>query len=207
MALMTSPDVGFDFLTPPAGAPAAAGMTGMQALSYLGPIMGIFGAIQGGFGAYFQAKSQKSNLEFQADMAAINARMAERSAQSILEAGQKEAGVVSMRAGKVMGAQKVSQAARGVQMGVGSAAEEIATTQLMKEQDMLTINANATRQAWAARMQSTNMQNESLLKGTTADSISPFASASASLLASGAAVASSWYKYNKLNDLASVLGV
>lgn len=179
------------------GPPAASGMTGMQALGYLGPIMGIFGAIQGGFGAYYSAKSQKSQLEFQADMAAINARMAEMSAQSILQAGQKEAGAVSMRAGKVLGAQRASQAARGIQAGVGSAAEEIATTQLMKETDMLTINANATRQAWAARMQATNLANESLLKGTTADSISPFASAATSLIGSGSQVASQWYNLLK----------
>ena len=179
------------------GPPAASGMTEMQALGYLGPIMGIFGAIQGGFGAYYSAKSQKSQLEFQADMAAINARMAEMSAQSILQAGQKEAGAVSMRAGKVLGAQRASQAARGIQAGVGSAAEEIATTQLMKETDMLTINANATRQAWAARMQATNLANESLLKGTTADSISPFASAATSLIGSGSQVASQWYNLLK----------
>ena len=99
-----------------------------------------------------------------------------------------------MAAGKVKASQKVSQAARGVQIGVGSAAEEIATTDLMKEADMLTINANATRQAWAARMQATGYASESLMQGTSAESLSPASAAFSSLLTSAAAVAPQWYR-------------
>jgi hypothetical protein len=111
-----------------------------------------------------------------------------------LRAGEQAQSQVAMRAGKVKAAQKVSQAARGVQIGVGSAAEEIATTDLMKEADMLTINANATRQAWAARMQATNYANESLMQGTMSDSIDPGVSAFSSLLTSASAVAPQWYR-------------
>lgn len=159
-----------------------------------GAIMGIFGAIQSGIGSYFAAESAKQNLEFQANMAAINARMAENTAQSIFSAGQKQAGMVSQKYGQVKGSAKASQAARGIQAGVGSAAEEIASIDLAKETDMLTINANTVRQAWAARTQSVNAQNESLLKGTTAESISPFSAMSTSLISSASQVAPQWYK-------------
>lgn len=183
------------------------GMSMSSMMSYAGPIMGILGGISAGFGSYFQAQSAASNLQFQADMSAINARMAEKTAQSILDAGQKAQGQVGLRAGKVVAAQKAGQGHRGVAIGEGNAAEEVATTNLMKETDMLTINANATRQAWAARTQSVNAANESLLKGTMAESINPFTSMTTSLLNSGTAVASSWYQHRKINRLAAVLGV
>ena len=175
--------------------------------NYAGPIMGILGGIQTGYGAYSQARDAKGNLDFQADMATINARMAERTAQSILRAGEQEQGNVGLKAGKVKSAQKARQGARGVQIGVGSAAEEVATTDLMKETDMMTINANAVRQAAAARTQSMNYTNESLMKGTTADSINPYMSASESLIGSATTVASSWYRNRRMSAVLDKLGV
>ena len=69
--------------------------------SYGGAIMGGIGAISSGIGAYFSAESAKDNLNFQKDMAAINARMAEKTAQSIQMAGEKEIGKQTLIAGKV----------------------------------------------------------------------------------------------------------
>lgn len=173
----------------------------------LGPIMAAFGALQSGIGSYYSAKSTASSLEFQAEIAAINARMAERTAQSILQAGQDEQGRLSARAGQIKSKQKTRQAARGVQIGVGSAAEEVASTDIVKETDMLTINANAVRQAWAARTQSVNLANESLLKGTSAGSISPFSAMSTDLLTGATKVASYWDRNRKLAKMASLWGM
>lgn len=172
-----------------------------------GLAMSIAGALQAGIGAFYSAQNVKDQLEFQAEMNAINARMAERTAQSILLAGQKEQGRISLKAGKVKGAQRASQAARGIALGEGNAAEEIATTDLMKEMDMYTINANAVRQAWAARTQSVNAANESLLQGVSAQGISPYMAAGTSLMNSGASVAASWYQRRGMNRLAAALGV
>ena len=175
-------------------AAASSAMTGAQALSIFGAAAGVIGAISSAYGAYSSARSTKSSLKYQAAMSALNAEQAEKTAQSILQAGEQAQSQVALRAGKVKASQKVSQAARGVQIGVGSAAEEIATTDLMKEADMFTINANATRQAWAARMQATNYANESLMQGTSAESVSPGSAAFSSLLTSAAAVSPQWYR-------------
>lgn len=175
-------------------AAASSAMTGAQALSIFGAAAGVIGAISSAYGAYSSARSTKSSLKYQSAMSALNAEQAEKTAQSVLQAGEQAQSQVALRAGKVKASQKVSQAARGVQIGVGNAAEEIATTDLMKEADMLTINANATRQAWAARMQATNYSNESLMQGTSAESISPESAASSSLLTSAAAVSPQWYR-------------
>ena len=175
-------------------AAASSAMTGAQALSIFGAAAGVIGAISSAYGAYSSARSTKSSLKYQSAMSALNAEQAEKTAQSVLQAGEQAQSQVALRAGKGKASQKVSQAARGVQIGVGSAAEEIATTDLMKEADMLTINANATRQAWAARMQATNYANESLMQGTSAESVSPGSAAFSSLLTSAAAVSPQWYR-------------
>ena len=190
-----------------------------SALSYAGPIMAVVGALQSGIGAYYSSSAAKSSLAYQQNMyainekiSAINARMAENTAQSIILAGQKEQGRVSLRAGKVRGAQRASQGARGIQAGVGNAAEEIATTNLMKEIDMLTINANTVRAAWDARMSgvnartaSINAANASLMASASAASISPFMATGTSLLNSGATVASSWYQSYRQSKIDSLL--
>ena len=175
-------------------ASASSAMTGAQALSIFGAVAGVLGGINTAYGAYASARSTKSALKYQAAISALNAEQAEKTAQSVLHAGEQAQSQVALRAGKVKASQKVSQAARGVQIGVGNAAEEIATTDLMKEADMLTINANATRQAWAARMQATNYSNESLMQNTSAESISPGSAAFSSLLTSAAAVSPQWYR-------------
>jgi len=154
-------------------------------------------AVQQGFAAYYSAAAMKRQLEFQAEMDVINARMAERTAQSVLRAGEFAQGQVSLKDGKVKSSQRASQGARGVVLGEGSAAEEVATTDLMKELDRLTININAVQQAGAARTQSVNYTNSSLVAKAEAGSISPWLSGFNSLLGGASSVASSWYKYSQ----------
>ena len=194
-------------MTAPSSASAGSASAAAGAMSWLGPSMAILGGIQSAFGAYQSIKSTKSSLEYQSAISSLNAKLAEDTAQSILEAGEREAGRVSLQAGKVKSAQKVSQAARGVVIGAEGAADELATTDLMKEIDMLTINTNAVRQAGAARMQSTNFSNEALTQGASAGSLNPYAAATTSLLTSATDVASSWYRNKKLGQMAAALGV
>jgi hypothetical protein len=198
---------------------ASSGMSASTAMGYGGLAMGMIGAISGGIGSYFQAESMKSSLSFQSQMsdinaesakfnAALNARGAEKTAQSIMSAGQQAIGQVGLKAGKVKGSELASQGARGIAIGEGNTAERIATIDLMKEIDSLTINANMVRQAMATReagastygaemARATGYQNESLIKGTTADSISPFSSMSTSLMSGATSVASNWYRFKR----------
>lgn len=199
--------------------PTSSGASSFDGAS-VGPLMSVVGAVQSGFGAYFTAQSAQRNLEFQADMGTINARigeinarMAENTAQSIMRAAEQSEGQIGLRAGKAKGSQRASQGARGVVAGVGNAAEEIATTDLMKETDILTINANATRAAWGARMGGVNAmtgvvnaQNDALVKRATAEGISPYSAAATSLIGSAATVANSWYGNSTQRKLARALG-
>ena len=121
-------------------------------------------------GAYSSAKSQKSLLNGQADIADINARIAEIGAQSVLSQGRAQTNAIGLQAGQLKGRQRVALAANGVDMGEGSAAEVQTGTDMMKEIDRNTAEANAIRSAWGYRMQATNLQNDALMKRATADS-------------------------------------
>lgn len=194
-----------DFAGPMPGSIGGAGST--AAMGNLGVGMSIAGAVQSMVGTYYASKSQQQTLRFQAEMSKINARAAENQAQSILAAGQKQIGQVTLRAGKVKFAQRASMAANGIALNDGSAAEVEATTDLMKETDALTINANAVYAASAARTQSVNLSNQSLLQGTAASSISPGTNAMTSLMTSAGTVASGWYQNQRSAAIAKQLGV
>lgn len=105
-------------------------------------------------------------------------------------------------------------AARGIDLGVGSAVETIATTDLMKEIDMLTTNAETVRSAEAARLQRQNYLTASAMQDVSAmnlagsaASISPTMALTGSLLGSAGSVANAWFQDRKLAAIASRLGI
>ena len=209
----------------------------MQTIGDAGPIMQIAGMATQAIGSYYGAKmqqiqlraqsdtlryqsqSQAMSLQFQKDMSTLNAELSEADAQQILLAGEREAGQISRRYGRAKSSNRASMAARGVQLGVGSTAEVDASIELAKQVDMLTINANRTRAAAAARMQRVNYANQALMSGvsasnvaamgeisasnlaSSASSISPFGQAFSSLLGNAGAVANTWYRDNQLATL------
>ncbi len=162
-----------------------------------GMLLQIGGAVTSAVGSYYSALNQKNNLKFQADLAEINARLAETSAQSILLQGQQQVGALTLSAGHLKGRQRASLAANGIDLGVGSAAEIQASTDIMKEIDANTLTANAVRSAWGVRTQATNYQNEAIAARATASTISPFGSFATSLMGSAGSVAQSWYQQSK----------
>lgn len=168
-----------------------------SSLGYGGLFLNIGGALSSAIGGFYSAKVAKINLEGQAFLADTNARIAELGAQSVLNQGQQEIGRATMQAGRLKSAQRVALAANGVDLGEGNAAELQASTDIMKEIDRNTIEANAVRSAWGYRTQAMNSQNDALVKRATAGSISPFGSAATSLLGSAGSVATSWYALNK----------
>lgn len=153
----------------------------------------IGGAASSAIGSYYSASTQKINLQSQANMAEANARIAEMGAQSALHQGHKQYGAHTLKAGQLKSAQRASMAANGIDLGEGSAAEVLASTETMKDIDANQILANAVRNAWGYRMQGVNYQNEALAARAGAKGIKPGMSAFNSLLGSATSVANSWY--------------
>ena len=165
----------------------------------------VAGGVHTGIGAFFSGQSKRSALRFQADMADINSRIDELGAQGELLKGERAVADLTRKAGALKGTQRASMAANGIDLGVGSAAEVQASTELMKENDKNTIMANAVRSAWGYRMASTNETAKGLIDNASADSISPLGMAGASLLGSAGTVAQSWYTYQTRNDTSAML--
>ena len=178
-----------------------------QTAQSIGLASSLFGVASQAIGTYYSAKSQQDNLKFQAEMAKINARMAETQAQHIMDEARAAIGQVGLKAGKIKGAQRAAMAANGVRLGVGSAKEVVATTDLMKEIDSLTINANAVRAAGAARMQGANYAGQAAMAQGSAGTISPFGLGATSLLTGAGQVAGTYYQNKMLRDLAARGGV
>lgn len=170
---------------------------GASGAAQAGLLLAAFGMINSAVGSYYSSKSQASSLQFQSDMATINARMAETSAQHELFRGQQQVAAQTMKAGHLKSAQRAAMAANGIDLGEGNAAEVQASTDLVKEIDSNVIEANAVRSAWGYRTQSVNYANESLIKSATGSSISPGGSAYASMMGSAGNVAQAWYQYEK----------
>ena len=156
------------------------------------------GAAMGTVGSYYSAQNTKSNLQLQANLADTNAQIAELGAQSALAQGAKEEQRSRLQTTALKKSQRVALAANGVDLGQGSAAELLTSTDLMGDIDANTIKANAVRSAWGYRTQATNYQNQALMNRASAGAISPGAGAVASLLGSAGSVGQSWYLFNQV---------
>lgn len=155
------------------------------------------GAAVSSVGSYFSARSQQIQANGAAAIADINAGQSELAAQQELRRGDTAVAAASQRAGQVKSAQRAALAANGIDLGSGSAAEVLTSTDLAKENDINMLTANAVRAAWGQRQQATNFQNEAMAKRAGAKSISPFMAGTTSLLGGATQVASSWYNLNK----------
>lgn len=175
--------------------------TGDLSLGQMGLGAQGLGALMGVIGAFYSSSSQRAQLRAQAQLAEINAQTAERTAQSALQVGQWQEQRSMLATANLKSTQQAHFAANGVDLGEGSAARVIASTDVMGEIDKNTIAANAVRQAWGYRTQATNYSNEALYADSQASAISPLMSGAGSLLTGAGQVASGWYQLSKTGAL------
>lgn len=184
----------------PATMPAATAVPGAAQAAQVGQMattLQVGGAVVAAIGAISSAMSQRLALKGAAEIAEINAGMAERAAQQEMARGQELVAQATERAGQVKGAQRAAMAANGIDLGEGSAAEVLTTTDLAREHDMQVIQVNAVRAAWGHRMSATSLSNQARADRAGAGSISPLVAGTSSLLSSAGQIAGSWYSMNK----------
>ena len=155
--------------TPEPTESADAGLS-PEALRTLGMMTQVYGGLMTAAGAYYQADATKGELEsaamsrdHESDTALIDARGAEREAQSILDAGQDEIARLTLAAGAAKSASRAAIAGRGIRLGVGSAAETQASFDYIKEAEKRALRINAVRAANVARGRRVALQNRALL--------------------------------------------
>lgn len=154
------------------------------------------GAANNAIGSYYGAKSEQENLRYQARINDINARMSEKSAEGALIKHEKNVAKFTHKVGQLKSSQRVAMAANGIEIGVGSSRDVLATTDLMKEIDLDTMRNNAVADAWGYRMEGVNYQNAATSARAGAASVNPSGAAISSLISGGGQVAQQWYSMN-----------
>ena len=115
------------------------------------------------FGSIGVTKHNNAIAQSQANIARLNAQIMERQAQGTLRAAEKAIVSKTMQAGQVKSTQRARLAANGIAVGVGSAAEMQASTDIIKEIDANQIKSNAVAEAWGTRMKATQYEGQVLM--------------------------------------------
>lgn len=155
------------------------------------------GGVASAMGAYSNARTQKAQLEAQAQAATSNAAVAATQARMALEMGEQQEAGQRMKTAALFSDQRAAMGANGVDMGSGSPSEILASTKFMGERDALTIRDNAIRQAWGYKVGANNALTQAASARAMAGSINPMVAAGSSLLTGAGNVAGSWYKMKR----------
>lgn len=206
-----------EMLTRLTGQPKVDYTSGLaKGLLTFGPVMSIFGAITGAIGSYYSAESQKNQLQMQAqnqrfasEMARVNQRGATFAAAQLGQAGQRQIGRMTMEAGQRRAGARAALAGRGAEIS-GTAAEILGSMDVMKEVDVLSMNAATVRAQEAAKMQAFNLGTQSLMAGlsaqnlqATSQTIYPGMALGTSLLTSAADIGGMWARNRRIEELLS----
>lgn len=148
------------------------------------------GAVTSAIGAYAGAQSSRA----QARIDDVNAQLSEMGAQAALLQGQQQEMSSRLSTANLKSTQRAGFAANGVDLGEGSAARTLTSTDVLGEVDANTIHANAVRAAFGYRTQALNYANDAMLRRAGPGALQAGAS---TLLGGAGQVASSWYQFNK----------
>lgn len=167
---------------------------------------GTLGLISTGVSTLFNAFGAKSVTRYnnaiaqaQADIAKINADTMNLHYQQRLFAAEGEYQRETMQAAQVKARQKVALAANGVAIGVGSAAEQLASTDIVKKINLNRLESNAKSEAWGYRAKETDYRNQALMSLAKKQSASR---AFTDSLLIGAGNMGMAFAYGKLMDMA-----
>lgn len=178
------------------GSSAAAGGSSITGGVGMGAAIGQ--AIGSIYTAYSSSKLSGDLLKTQQHINENNAKIAQMGYESALRAGESEIQKLTMRAGAIKSKQRAAMAANGIKLGVGSAADVTASTEVMKKLDMNTAHQNALASAFGYSVRQANYESMAKAQGY-AGSYNQGAGAVGMTIGSAlegvGQVADRWYKY------------
>lgn len=144
-------------------------------------------AAAGGVSAYGQYQQGKTAQE----VGRNNQIMANYAAEDAMKRGEQEALAIRRKGAALGSAQRVSLAAKGLDLGVGTASDLQAQTDFFTESDIATARTNARRDAWSMRYrgQLANAQGR-------AEMYNARLGATGTLLGTAGQVGGQWYMFN-----------
>lgn len=104
-------------------------------------------------GGMMGAQNAKQEGAFNSSMLTGNAALKDQAATETINAGDTSADWQRVRTGQAIGTQRTAQAANGIDVNSGSAAQIQDDTAMLGELDALTIQNNAAREAYGYRVQ------------------------------------------------------
>lgn len=146
-----------------AGSMFAGGATA-TGLSAVATAASVGSAALGAAGSLMEGASSSQASMYRSAVASANARMAESQGINSLVAGAGEESRLRGKTGKLVAEQLATQAAGGVDTGVGTASLVRDVTEAEGELDALTLRYNASKQAHAFKMEAFNQDQQSLLE-------------------------------------------
>lgn len=130
-------------------------------------VMGIVGTVvsttMGVVGSIQQGEAQKAQMDYQAQVARNNAKIAQANADQKRQEGIEEARTQRMKTLQKVGAQQAALAANGVDISQGTALDMVEDTSAMGELDALTTRYNYETNALGYEQQATNFRNQASL--------------------------------------------
>lgn len=126
---------------------------------------------------YQNAKNEKAILKCQAELYRIQAQSRRNAADDAMRAGNQHIAAITFQAGQQKAATRVSMAASGVQVGVGSSAEILASQDIARDMQVNQTYANAVTASFGYRRAATNTEGRALATQAASNSISPWAAA------------------------------
>ena len=160
----------------------------------VGAILATLGMIGGARGAAAEAAQAKSNYMYNAMISEFNAKLAEMRIDDAIERGQFEEQQIRSSARKVRGSQKAAIASSGIQLGIGTAADVLTSTDIMAERDIGVLRENVQKEIFAQEIEALNQRTAARFGQQSAAGISPGKAATTSMLSSAGQVASQWSK-------------
>ena len=154
-------------------------------------------ALGGAYSAWVSSKTQAAVQKAQSKIAANNAESMQMGVEMSRRQGEAIIGKLTRKAGQTKATQRTRAAANGIGLGTGNIAEIMATTDLLKGEDMKTAELNAIAQSWGYSAKGASLTGQSYALGIlgSANSDVALGNAFAAGLEGAGKVASYWQSF------------
>jgi hypothetical protein len=153
-------------------------------------------------GQFSQGVGMAQAYGFKAALDQQNAAIAAGNARTALEGGDYEAAASKLRYGELEGKQKAAMAANGVDVGSGSAAATLRSTETISAMDAAMIHYNAARQAYGDQIQANSLKAQAGAdRLAAAGALAGGTLGAANTILGGAAgLSQKWAQFKQLSD-------
>lgn len=130
--------------------------------------MAVVGAVIGAVGSLAQGAAAATEARYQAQVAQMNAKIAEQNAEYQIIKGSREEEAFRIKSSNLIGAQKAAASVSGIDVNQGSPLRTLMASKVLEALDAATIRNNAAREAHDFETQAVNFQAQSKLYGMQA---------------------------------------